>query len=153
MIPGQAWLLAATNNSVVAWKIVDQGGKPTLQPGWTSRTLSAPATPVIVNNVVFAVSSGKPAAAGGRRHAGRAVRARRDDRQGYLEQRHDASSRTCLAARCGRATARSTSAGTTARVRLRVRARRAKDERVRTGPTGTNQVRGTRYRLSSFPKE
>jgi hypothetical protein len=65
MIPGQAWLLAATKNSVVAWKIVDQGGKPTLQPGWTSRALSAPATPVIVNNVAFAVSSGKPAAAGG----------------------------------------------------------------------------------------
>ena len=66
MIPGQAWLLAATKNSVVAWKIVDQGGKPTLQPGWTtSRALGAPATPVIVNNVAFAVSSGKPAAAGG----------------------------------------------------------------------------------------
>ena len=65
MIPGQAWLLAATKNSVVAWKIVDQGGKPSLQPGWTSRALSAPVAPVIVNNVVFAVSPGRAAAAGG----------------------------------------------------------------------------------------
>jgi outer membrane protein assembly factor BamB len=65
MIPGQAWLLATTNNSVVAFKITDAGGKPSIQPGWTSRTLSAPTTPVIVNNVVFAVSSGKPAAAAG----------------------------------------------------------------------------------------
>ena len=65
MIPGQAWLLATTNNSVVAFKIAGAGGAPSLQPGWTSRTLSAPTTPVIVNNVVFAVSSGKPAAAAG----------------------------------------------------------------------------------------
>jgi len=65
MIPGRAWLLAATNNSVVAWKIADDGGKLTLQPGWTSPTLSSPVPPVIVNNVVFAVSSGKPAAAAG----------------------------------------------------------------------------------------
>ena len=64
MIPGQGWLLGATKNSVVAWKIVDQGGNLVLQPGWTSRALGAPPTPVIVNNVAFAVSSGKPAAAG-----------------------------------------------------------------------------------------
>ena len=65
MIPAQAWLLASTNNAIVAWKVVDQGGKLSLQPGWTSRTLSSPVPPVIVNNVVFAVSSGKPAAAAG----------------------------------------------------------------------------------------
>jgi len=65
MIPGRAWLLAATNNSIVAWKIADEGGKLTLQPGWTSPALSSPVPPVIVNNVVFAVSSGKPAGAAG----------------------------------------------------------------------------------------
>ena len=89
MIPGQAWLLAATKNSVVAWKIVDQGGSPTLQPGWTSRALGAPATPVIVNNVVFAVSSGKPAAAGGAGTPAVLYALNAHDRQGDLEQRHD----------------------------------------------------------------
>jgi outer membrane protein assembly factor BamB len=64
MIPGQAWLLATTPQAIVAFKIAP-GPKPTLTPGWTSRALTAPAAPLIVNNVVFAVSSGKPATPSG----------------------------------------------------------------------------------------
>ena len=64
MVPGQAWLLATTSNAIVAFKI-EGGDKPALTPGWTSRPLTAPAAPLVVNNVVFAVSSGKPATPSG----------------------------------------------------------------------------------------
>jgi hypothetical protein len=47
------------NGAIVAWKVVDKGGVPTLQPGWISRDLTSPLSPVIVNGVVFALSSGE----------------------------------------------------------------------------------------------
>ena len=64
MVPGQAWLLATAGNAVVAFKI-DGGDKPSLTPAWTSRALASPAAPLVVNDVVFAVSSGKPATPSG----------------------------------------------------------------------------------------
>jgi outer membrane protein assembly factor BamB len=64
MVPGPAWLLATTKAAIVAFKI-EPGEKPSLTPAWTSRTLASPAAPLVVNNVVFAVSSGKPAASSG----------------------------------------------------------------------------------------
>jgi hypothetical protein len=50
---------AITNGSVVAFKVLDQGGKPALTPAWASRDLVSPVTPVVVNGVVFALSSGE----------------------------------------------------------------------------------------------
>jgi hypothetical protein len=50
---------AITNGTVVAFKVADQGGKPVLTPAWASRDLVSPATPVVVNGVVFALSSGE----------------------------------------------------------------------------------------------
>lgn len=47
------------NGAIVAWKIVDQNGAPSLQPGWMSRDMVSPITPMVVNGVVFAVSSGE----------------------------------------------------------------------------------------------
>ena len=64
MVPGQAWLLAATSNAIVAFKI-EPGEKPALTPGWTSRPLAAPAAPLVVNNVVFAAASGRPSTPSG----------------------------------------------------------------------------------------
>jgi len=55
---GTRWVLVPTPAAVVAWKVVDQDGGPTLQPGWVSRDMVSPLTPMIVNGVVFAVSSG-----------------------------------------------------------------------------------------------
>ena len=49
---------AITNGAVAAFKVVDQGGKPSLQPAWTSRDLTTPQTPTIINGVIFAVSGG-----------------------------------------------------------------------------------------------
>jgi outer membrane protein assembly factor BamB len=47
-----------TNGAIVAWKVVEQGGAPTLEPAWVSRDLVSPLPPIVVNGVVFAVSSG-----------------------------------------------------------------------------------------------
>jgi outer membrane protein assembly factor BamB len=50
---------AVTKGAVVAWKIVEQNGAPTLQPGWASRDLASPLPPTIINGVVFVASSGE----------------------------------------------------------------------------------------------
>jgi len=50
---------AAPKGAVVAWKIVEQNGAPTLQPAWVSRDLVSPLTPTIINGVAFVTSSGE----------------------------------------------------------------------------------------------
>ena len=72
---------AISNGAIVAFKVVDRAGSPSLEPAWTSHNLTAPATPITVNGVVFALSTGRPAAASGQGHAGGALRVRRQDRQ------------------------------------------------------------------------
>ena len=47
------------NGAIVAWKVVEQNGAPTLQPGWVSRDMTSPLTPIVVNGVIFAVSTGE----------------------------------------------------------------------------------------------
>jgi outer membrane protein assembly factor BamB len=56
---GAQYLLAKTPNAVVSWRVVTQGGNVTLEKAWASPELVAPLTPLIVNGVVFAVSSGE----------------------------------------------------------------------------------------------
>jgi outer membrane protein assembly factor BamB len=56
---GVRWLLAASGSLVMAWKIVERDGAITLEPGWRSRDLMSPLIPIIMNGVVFAVSSGQ----------------------------------------------------------------------------------------------
>lgn len=36
---GTRWLLGAGNAAIVAWKVVDSGGVPKLEPGWVSRNI------------------------------------------------------------------------------------------------------------------
>ena len=48
-----------TNGAIVAWKLVDQNGSLTLEPGWTSRDMVSPLPPIVVNGVVFAAASGE----------------------------------------------------------------------------------------------
>src|SRR5262249_1234089 len=50
---------SAPNGSVVAFKVEDQAGKPSLTPVWVSRDLNSPMPPVIVSGVVFALSAGE----------------------------------------------------------------------------------------------
>lgn len=56
---GTRWVLAPAGNSVVSWKVVENGGSFSLEKAWASRTLTSPLTPVVVNGVVFALSSGE----------------------------------------------------------------------------------------------
>jgi outer membrane protein assembly factor BamB len=57
---GTRWLLATSSRAVTAWKIVEHDGAIALEPGWVSRDLTSPLTPMIINGVVFVVS-GSPA--------------------------------------------------------------------------------------------
>ena len=49
------------NGAIVAWKVVDRNGSPSLEPGWISRDMVAPLPPIVINGVVFAASSGAAA--------------------------------------------------------------------------------------------
>lgn len=50
---------AVTKGAVVAWKVVEQNGAPTLEPGWASRDLVSPLPPTIINGVIFVASGGE----------------------------------------------------------------------------------------------
>jgi outer membrane protein assembly factor BamB len=56
------WIGIPSARGIATFKMVDQNGKATLQPGWTSRVITAPLTPLVVNGVLFATSSGTRAA-------------------------------------------------------------------------------------------
>ena len=56
---------AIRSGAVVALRVTEAKGVFSLEPEWTSHDLTTPATPIIVNGVVFALSTGRPAAAGG----------------------------------------------------------------------------------------
>jgi outer membrane protein assembly factor BamB len=50
---------AVTNGAIAAWRVVERNGTISLDPGWISRDMISPLAPIIVNGVVFAVSSGE----------------------------------------------------------------------------------------------
>ncbi len=52
--------------AVVAVKLTDAAGALSLEPGWVSHDLSSPATPIVVNGVVFTLATGLPSTATGR---------------------------------------------------------------------------------------
>jgi hypothetical protein len=56
---GTRWILASMNSNIAAFKVVEQSGIPTLQQGWKSREMISPLPPIVINNVVFALSSGE----------------------------------------------------------------------------------------------
>src|SRR5439155_25487124 len=55
---------AIRNGFVIALRVAEANGVFSLEPEWTSGDLTTPATPIIVNGVVFALSTGRPAATG-----------------------------------------------------------------------------------------
>ncbi len=57
---------AISTGAVVALKLADSGGALALEPAWVSHNLTAPATPVIINSVVFTLATGVPATASDR---------------------------------------------------------------------------------------
>jgi len=56
---------AVSGGAVVAMKLSETSGTLSLEPVWVSHNLSAPATPLIVNGVVFTLATGAPASATG----------------------------------------------------------------------------------------
>jgi hypothetical protein len=59
---GQRWLVSTTPTSVVAYKVTVAGNSASLAPGWTLTGLKAPLAPLVINGLVFALSSGDAAA-------------------------------------------------------------------------------------------
>ncbi len=47
-----------SSGAIVAFKIGDQGGQLTLEPGWVSPNIASPLPPIIVNGVVFTAGVG-----------------------------------------------------------------------------------------------
>jgi len=62
---GTRWLLAPAGGAdgrpgaIVAFKVAERGGALSLEQAWRSRDLVSPAAPVVVNGVVFALSTGE----------------------------------------------------------------------------------------------
>ncbi|MEO8482055.1 MAG: hypothetical protein ABI634_07595 [Acidobacteriota bacterium] len=52
---------ATASGAVVALKLTSSGAAPSLQAAWTSNDLVSPASPIVVNGVVFALSAGRAA--------------------------------------------------------------------------------------------
>ena len=51
----------APNGSIMAFKVVEESGKPSLQPGWVSRDLNLASPPVVANGVVYALQTAESA--------------------------------------------------------------------------------------------
>jgi outer membrane protein assembly factor BamB len=49
------------NGSIMAFKVVEENGKPVLQPQWTSRDLNLASPPVVANGVVYALQTAESA--------------------------------------------------------------------------------------------
>jgi hypothetical protein len=62
---GARWILVPVTNGVAAMKLTDSGGSLTLERGWNAQNLASPATPIVVNGVVFALGTGRTAAGSG----------------------------------------------------------------------------------------
>ena len=56
-----------STGAVIALKVIDAKGALSLQPAWVSHSLAAPATPITVNGVVFALATGQAATGQGTR--------------------------------------------------------------------------------------
>lgn len=60
---GTRWILAPGETAVAAFKLETVNGAAKLRKVWTSGDLVSPATPIVVNGVVFALSRGAPRSA------------------------------------------------------------------------------------------
>ena len=54
----QWWIAATTSTSVISWKVEVKGSSVSLNEGWKFGNLQAPLAPLVVNNLVFVLSSG-----------------------------------------------------------------------------------------------
>ncbi|MEO7275029.1 MAG: PQQ-binding-like beta-propeller repeat protein [Vicinamibacterales bacterium] len=52
------WIAVPSARGIVAVTLAEQGGKWAFTPGWTSRDIGSPVTPLVINGVLFASSAG-----------------------------------------------------------------------------------------------
>jgi len=52
------WIIATGAKSITAWKLIDQNGSTSLKQDWTIHDLMTPATPLIINGVLFVLQRG-----------------------------------------------------------------------------------------------
>jgi hypothetical protein len=57
---------AIANGAVIALRLNEASGAPSLESGWISHDLAVPATPMTINGVVFTLATGVPATPAGR---------------------------------------------------------------------------------------
>ncbi len=57
---------SGSGGSIAAFTIADQSDSAMVQPAWVSRDLASPATPLVINGVVFALSGGERSQPGSR---------------------------------------------------------------------------------------
>jgi len=55
---GVRWIAAPAPRGIVTFRLVEEGGRPSFQQGWTSPEIASPLPPLVVNGVLFAASSG-----------------------------------------------------------------------------------------------
>jgi outer membrane protein assembly factor BamB len=55
---GTRWILAASRSAIAAFRLVEQAGAFALQSAWTSREMVMPLSPIVLNDVVFALANG-----------------------------------------------------------------------------------------------
>jgi hypothetical protein len=58
---GARWIAVPSSRGIVTFKVNDDGAKVALQPGWTSRDIASPLSPLVVNGVLFTASTGTKA--------------------------------------------------------------------------------------------
>ncbi len=56
---GIRWVLAPTSKALAAWKVADKNGSFGWEKGWTSAEMVSPLTPLVIDGVLFALSSGE----------------------------------------------------------------------------------------------
>ncbi|HJZ76199.1 MAG TPA: hypothetical protein VKE51_30900 [Vicinamibacterales bacterium] len=52
------WIAVATARAIQTFRVVEQNGQLALLPAWTSRAITSPLPPFVVNGVLFAASAG-----------------------------------------------------------------------------------------------
>lgn len=53
------WIIATSDKGITAWKLNNKNGAFALEQGWAIRDLASPATPLVINGVLFVLERGE----------------------------------------------------------------------------------------------
>ena len=56
---GARWIVVPGTNGIAAMRLTESAGSLALERAWTAQNLASPATPIVVNGVVFALATGR----------------------------------------------------------------------------------------------